>query len=241
MAVILVTPLDRLTVSGRSAVLFRAYTVYSNDMTVMPTKLPLQNPVVRLDPLRHEDGNELFIALDDPRVWAGGWGGGPAARPESREGMGVVLDKLLSSGFVWGVRVTQTGALVGTASLQDVDLVNERCMFAGAAYSPSVWGSPVNAATNLALLGYAFDDCGFGRVMFQTDVLNAPMSKALERMGARPEGVLRRHKRRADGTFRDSAVFSILAEEWPDVRDRLRSRVDSAPAEPLGDAGRPFG
>jgi RimJ/RimL family protein N-acetyltransferase len=144
--------------------------------------------------------------------------------------MVAVVDKLISGGFVWGVREAQTGNLVGTASLQDVDLVNERCMFAGAAYAPSVWGSPVNAATNLALLGYAFEECGFGRVMFQTDVLNTPMSRAIEKLGATSEGVLRRHKRRADGTFRDSAVFSILADEWPDVRARLQSRVESAPA-----------
>ena len=66
--------------------------------------------------------------------------------------------------------------------------------------------------------------------MFQTDVLNTPMSKAIEKMGATSEGVLRRHKRRADGTFRDSAVFSIIADEWPDVRARLQSRVGAEPA-----------
>jgi RimJ/RimL family protein N-acetyltransferase len=144
--------------------------------------------------------------------------------------MGEVVNKLISSGSAWAVRDAKKGTLVGTASLLDVDLDNERCMFGGAAYSPDVWGSPVNAATNLGLLGHAFEDCGFGRVTLQTDVLNTRMFGAIEKLGATPEGVLRRHKRRADGTFRDSAVFSILADEWPDVRSRLQARVGADPA-----------
>jgi RimJ/RimL family protein N-acetyltransferase len=138
-----------------------------------------------------------------------------------------VVDRLTSAGIAYAVRDAESGDLVGTASLLDVDLNNERCMVGGAAYSPTVWGTPVNAATNLALLGHAFEDCELGRVEFQTDVLNGPMCGALEKMGATSEGVLRRHKRRADGTFRDSAVFSILADEWPEVRGRLEKRLAS--------------
>lgn len=188
------------------------------------------NGIVQLDPLQPGDAHDLFRALDDAGVWAGGWGGGPAARPGKPEGMSAVVDKLISSGSAWAVRDAQSNNLVGTASLLDIDLDNERCMFGGAAYSPDVWGSPVNAATNLALLGHAFEDCVFGRVMLQTDVLNIRMSRAISKMGAKSEGVLRRHKRRADGTFRDSAVFSILADEWPDVRTCLRVRIGAEPA-----------
>lgn len=205
------------------------YTVYNLGMAITPEMRSLRNAVVQLDPLTSDDAPDLFSALDDARVWAGGWGGGPAARPEKPEGMGAVVAKLIEGGFAWVVRDASDGRVVGTASLLDVDITNERCMFGGAAYSPDVWGSPVNAATNLALLGHAFEDCSFGRVMLQTDVLNTRMSAAIEKMGATPEGVLRRHKRRADGTFRDSAVFSIIADEWPDVRDRLQARVGAQP------------
>lgn len=198
-------------------------------MAITPEMRSLRNAVVQLDPLQPGDAPDLFSALDDARVWAGGWGGGPAARPEESEGMGAVVAKLIEGGYAWVVRDATDGSVVGTASLLDVDIANERCMFGGAAYSPDVWGSPVNAATNLALLGHAFEDCSFGRVMLQTDVLNTRMSAAIEKMGATPEGVLRRHKRRADGTFRDSAVFSIIADEWPGVRGRLQARVGAEP------------
>jgi N-acetyltransferase len=198
-------------------------------MAITPEMRSLSNAVVQLDPLQPDDAPDLFSALDDPRVWAGGWAGGPAARPEEPEGMGAVVAKLIEGGYAWVVRDAIDGSVVGTASLLDVDTTNERCMFGGAAYSPDVWGSPVNAATNLALLGHAFEDCGFGRVMLQTDVLNTRMCAAIEKMGATAEGVLRRHKRRADGTFRDSAVFSIIADEWPEVGGRLRARVGVEP------------
>lgn len=196
-------------------------------MALTPDRRSLGNDVVQLDPLDIDDSTQLFAAFDDERVWAGGWGGGPAARPDKPDGMRAVVDRMISAGVCYGVRDAGTGALVGTASLLDIDLTNERCMFGGSAYAPSVWGTPVNAATNLALLGHVFEDCAFGRVMLQTDVLNTRMQAAIEKMGASREGVLRRHKRRADGTFRDSVVFSILADEWPAIRSRLRSRLEA--------------
>jgi RimJ/RimL family protein N-acetyltransferase len=83
----------------------------------------------------------------------------------------------------------------------------------------------VNAESKLLLLGHAFDDCRFGRVKLQTDLLNTRSQAAIERLGATREGVLHRHMRRADGTFRDTVVFSVLADEWPGVRAGLLARV----------------
>lgn len=203
--------------------------VYCAGMTITPDQRSLSNDIVRLEPLHPDDSGELFVAFDDERVWAGGWGGGPAARPHHQDGMRTVVDKLISGGVAYIVRDAREGHVIGTSSLVEVDLTNERCMLAGAAYTPAVWGTPVNAGTNLALLGHAFEDCGFGRVMLQTDLLNTRMQAAIEKMGASREGVLRRHKRRADGTFRDSAVFSILADEWPATRERLQARLRKTP------------
>ena len=93
------------------------------------------------------------------------------------------------------------------------------------AYGPRWWSTAVNAECKLLLLGHAFDDCGFGRVKIQTDLLNERSQVAIARLGATREGVLRRHMRRADGTFRDTVVFSVLRDEWPDVRDRLLRRL----------------
>ena len=77
------------------------------------------------------------------------------------------------------------------------------------------------------LLSHAFDDCGLGRVKIQTDAINARSQAAIARLGATREGLLRRHVRRADGTFRDTVVFSVVREEWPAIRANLQARLAS--------------
>ena len=74
------------------------------------------------------------------------------------------------------------------------------------------------------------EDCGYGRAKVQTDLLNTRSQRAIERLGAVREGVLRRHLRREDGTFRDTVVDSVLAEERPAVRAGLEERLAGAPS-----------
>ena len=93
------------------------------------------------------------------------------------------------------------------------------------------WGTPGNAEAKLVLLGHCFDDLGYGRVKIQTDRLNTRSQAAIAKLGAQREGVLRRDKKREDGTFRDTVVFSVLADEWPGVRAGLRDRVGGTAGE----------
>lgn len=191
---------------------------------------------VRLDPAGPADAAGLFAALDDERVWAKGYAGGPAARPVDAAGTRRMLELAVAAAAAghrqaYTVRLVtdsalgRAGSIVGSSSLGEADLVNERVHLGWTAYGPSWWGSPVNAECKLLLLGHAFDDCGFGRVKIQTDLANERSQAAIARLGATREGVLRRHVRRADGSFRDTVVFSILATEWPAVRQGLRDRL----------------
>jgi N-acetyltransferase len=97
-----------------------------------------------------------------------------------------------------------------------------------------VWGTAVNPEAKLLMLEVAFDS-GFGRVKLQADARNARSRAAIAKLGATFEGIVRRDQRRADGTWRDTAVFSILADEWPAVRDGLRARLSGAEAPALRD------
>jgi N-acetyltransferase len=198
-----------------------------------PERVTLRNAAVELTPLTPDDAPDLFTALDHPEVWSAGYGGGPAGRPRDVAGMrDHVTGRLLGAAdrIAWAVRLRGSGELVGTSSLGDVDLPDERGHLGWTAYAPAVWGTAVNPATKLAILTYAFEGCGLGRVQLQTDVLNTRSQSAIARLGAVREGVVRRHQRRADGTFRDTVLFSILADEWPDVRAGLERRVaDVAP------------
>ena len=203
-------------------------------MPSAPEAVVLAGRHVVLAPLAASHAEGLFAALDDGRVWAAGYGGGSAARPRDVAGMQSLVAAAaagLAQRQAYVVRLAGSsplgpaGTVVGTSSLGDWDLVNERVHLGWTAYGPRWWGTTVNAEAKLLLLGHAFDDCGFGRVKLQTDLLNTRSQAAIARLGATREGVLRRHQRRADGTFRDTVVFSVLVDEWPDIRSALLARL----------------
>jgi N-acetyltransferase len=116
------------------------------------------------------------------------------------------------------------GTVVGTSSVGDPSLPDERIHLGWTGYSASVWGTAVNPECML-LLTHCFEVCGFGRVKIQTDLLNTRSLGAIARLGAVREGVLRRYQVRADGTFRDTVAFSILASEWPAAKAGLLARL----------------
>jgi len=122
--------------------------------------------------------------------------------------------------------VRQAG-VVGTTSLGDLEPTACRAHAGWTAYRPDLWGKGLNAEVKLLLLGHAFEDCGFERVKLQTDSINERSQKAIARLGAVREGVLRHHQPRADGSWRDTVVFSILSTEWPAVRTGLETRLQA--------------
>jgi N-acetyltransferase len=117
------------------------------------------------------------------------------------------------------------GRIVGTTSLGDIDLDNERTHIGWTAYTPDVWGTSVNPECKLLLLWHAFEHCGFNRVKIQTDSINARSQAAIAKLGATREGVLRQHIKRADGSWRDTVVYSVIREEWPMVKAGLELRL----------------
>jgi N-acetyltransferase len=191
---------------------------------------------VRLDPATHDDAEGIFAALDHEQVWAAGYAGGPAARPSAPAGWRERIDAAAADDRVmYAVRLLESGRVVGTTSLGDVDLVNERTHIGWTAYAPDVWSTAVNPECKLLLLRHAFEDCGFGRVKIQTDLVNTRSQAAIAKLGATREGVLRRHMRRADGSWRDTVVFSVIVDDWPDVKARLEQRLEDLSGRARGD------
>jgi N-acetyltransferase len=121
--------------------------------------------------------------------------------------------------------VYPAGTLVGTSSLGEADLRNESIHLGATLYGSRWWGTPVNPEAKLLLMTHCFEDCGYGRVKIQTDTLNTRSQAAIAKLGARREGVTRRHMKREDGTFRDSVVYSVLIDEWPAVKAGLAGRL----------------
>lgn len=208
--------------------------------TVLPRGEALLGRYVQLDLLVEADLDEMYPLLADPEIYANGYV--MHRRPFSgQDSRNLVRDRFLAqqgpTGGADGGRTTYAvrlasdshlgaaGTLVGTSSLSEADLQNERIHLGSTLYGRRWWGTQVNAETKLLLLGHCFENCGFGKVKFQTDVLNTRSQEAISRLGVVREGVTRRDIKREDGTFRDSVVFSILKEEWPQVKSQLQERL----------------
>ncbi|SDO66502.1 Protein N-acetyltransferase, RimJ/RimL family [Pedococcus dokdonensis] len=197
-----------------------------------PTGEPLRGRFVRLDVMTIDDAPGLHAVYTDPDVYTQGFIMRPP--PADLAATRANTEDNIAAGArgrtAYTVRLTgegglgEAGTVVGTSSLGDVDLENERIHLGWTMYGSRWWGTQVNPECKLLLLGHAFD-CGFGRVKIQTDAVNQRSQAAIAKLGATREGVLRRHTRRADGTFRDSVVFSVLRDEWPQVRAGLRERL----------------
>lgn len=202
-----------------------------------PARTPLVGAYIRLDPLATTDVPDLFAAIGHPQVFAGGFGGGPSGYTDTLEGFRAFADSYFAweASNVHAVRLVggeNDGLLVGTTTLGDFDLANEHAHIGWTAYDPRVWGTAVNTEAKLLMLGAAFDN-GFGRVKLQADVLNERSRAAIAKIGASFEGIVRRDRPRADGTWRDSAVFSVIVDDWPAVRAGLEGRLAASAHRPV--------
>lgn len=124
----------------------------------------------------------------------------------------------------WLVR-DAAGAAVGTTRFYDIDRSVPRVGIGYTWYVPRVQRTGLNTEAKALLLGHAFDALGCASVVLETSWFNHASRAAIARLGAKQDGVLRHHMRHADGTLRDSVVFSILDHEWPAVRGHLGRRL----------------
>jgi RimJ/RimL family protein N-acetyltransferase len=114
----------------------------------------------------------------------------------------------------------------------NVDAANRRVEIGSTWYRKAVQRTSLNTECKLALLGHAFDTLGCIAVEFRTHFFNTASRKAIERLGARLDGILRCHQRLSDGSLRDTCVYSIIASEWPSVRHHLGFRLAPGPGIP---------
>lgn len=204
---------------------------------IRPDREPLVGRFIRLEPLTTEHLPALFRAIAHPIVFAGGYGGGPAGYRGTLDGFTTFAEQYYAweRNNVYAVIVTggpHDGELVGTTTLGDFVPQDESAHIGWTAYDPRVWGTAVNAEAKLLLLELAFSS-GFGRVKIQADALNDRSRAAIHRLGATFEGVIRRDKARADGSWRDTALFSVIVEDWPGVCAQLTERLDAHAGHPV--------
>ena len=204
---------------------------------VRPASRLIEGSFISLEPLTRELLPELFTAIGHPVVFGGGFGGGPTGFQDTLEGFTGWAERYFDwdDSNVYAIRLrggSHEGLLIGTSTLGDFELGLEYAHLGWTAYDPRVWGTAVNAEAKLLILTEAFGN-GFGRVKIQADVLNLRSRAAIAKLGATFEGISRRDIPRADGSWRDSAIFAVTIDDWPEVRDGLRGRLDLFGPRPI--------
>ncbi len=194
----------------------------------------LRGSLLSLEPLRRELAEPLARAAgSDPEPFRFLRTVHPFATAPNADGMRRVIDHLLEQqsrgtdlAFVI-VRPTG-GEPIGMTRYLDIDRENEAVEVGGTWISPTLFGSPANAASKRLMLGHAFEAERVHRVQIKTDARNLRSQRAIEKLGAVREGVLREHVEMPDGYRRSSVYYSLLASEWPAARERLDARLADA-------------
>ena len=136
-----------------------------------------------------------------------------------------LADALRPEFVAWATVDAATGRAVGSTRFGDIAPEHGRVEIGWTWIAPSHQRSATNTEAKLLQLTYAFEELGATRVALKTDGRNLRSQSAIERLGAQREGALRRHMRMPDGFIRDTVYFSILDDEWPEVKARLEERL----------------
>jgi RimJ/RimL family protein N-acetyltransferase len=192
---------------------------------IAPRPVTLEGHGVRLEPLAEPHAREIAEAASDGKLWELWFTQVPApdevARYLAEAHAGFQAGRMLP----WAVRELTRGAVVGSTRYHDIEAAIDRVEIGYTWYGARWQRTHVNTACKLLLLDHAFEDLGCRVVGLRTDGFNFASQRAIEALGAKKDGVLRHHAARKDGTARDTVMYSILLEEWPDVRRHLVGRL----------------
>jgi RimJ/RimL family protein N-acetyltransferase/nitroimidazol reductase NimA-like FMN-containing flavoprotein (pyridoxamine 5'-phosphate oxidase superfamily) len=201
------------------------------------TPVTLQGDRVRLEPLTpgHVDG--LFEALADDEVWRYL----PTLPPRSRDDTAAIVDEVLDRQWIgsqvaWAQVEPATGTVIGMTSYHDIDPDRRALGIGHTMVGSPWWRTGVNTEAKLLLLEHAFDVLGAEKVFWFTDIRNWRSQQAIARLGATRDGLIRKQRTRPDGSWRDTVLYTITAEEWPAAGDRLRKRLAAGGSAALASA-----
>lgn len=195
--------------------------------------MPWPDPVVltgdhaRLEPLQREHRDALIAAVKDGELWTLWYTSVP-----SPERMDAEIERRLglqAQGSMLPFTVRDAaGTIVGMTTFMNIDATHKRVEIGSTWYARCVQRTPLNTQCKLLLLRHAFESLDCIAVEFRTHFFNHQSRRAIERLGARQDGILRSHQVAPNGTLRDTVVFSIIASEWPTVRAHLTYQLAKA-------------
>ncbi|MCW2803191.1 MAG: N-acetyltransferase [Propionibacteriaceae bacterium] len=186
-------------------------------------RVPLRGYRLVLTPLCVEDAADYLAALGDPaetaEVTAHLSFVPPRTVAEAAEH--ILAARLTPLRAPYAQRLSETGELVGTTSFYEMDPTTRSLAIGHTWLARRYWRTGLNTESKLIMLSHAFEQLEVERVVWHTDIRNVRSQAAIERLGATKEGVLRHHRIRRDGSWRDTVQYSMLSAEWPAVKERL--------------------
>lgn len=185
----------------------------------------LEGNGVRLEPLTVAHADALEMAAADGNLWELWFTTVPAPGQMPAYIEQALTGQTEGHRIPWVVRDVSNGRIVGSTSYHDILPAIDRVEIGWTWYAKSVQRSHINTSCKRLLLAHAFDTLGCRVVGLRTDNFNFASQRAIEAIGAKKDGVIRRSQARRDGTVRDTVMYSILAEEWHDVRRHLDARL----------------
>ncbi|MBB2976373.1 RimJ/RimL family protein N-acetyltransferase [Microbacterium endophyticum] len=193
---------------------------------LLTTAVTLANDYVRLEPLAQAHANDLRDAtVGLEHAWYTSVPTGDTVEHEIDRRRGLHERGDMNP---WAVRDLSSGRAVGMTTFCNIDQANRHVEIGYTWLGIRAQRSAVNTAAKHLLLSHAFDECDAIAVEFRTHWHNRQSRAAIERLGARRDGVLRNHQVSPDGMLRDTVVYSILPHEWPGVRRGLEARLASS-------------
>ena len=188
--------------------------------------ITLEGKFVKLVPLSHDHAVDLKEAAQDGELHKLWYTSVPA--PENVDAEISRRLRLMAEGSMMPFSIIdqETGAVVGMTTYMNIDSNNKRLEIGSTWYRKSVQRSLLNTECKILMLSHAFDTLQTIAVEFRTHFMNRQSRNAIERLGAKLDGVLRRHSVLANGTVRDTAVYSIIPSEWPSVKANLNWKLE---------------
>jgi RimJ/RimL family protein N-acetyltransferase len=186
----------------------------------------LAGDFVTLHPLEAKHISALRLAVLDGELWKIWYAKVPS--PDEMESyVAHAISESQRGNLAFAVTNNATGKVVGTTRFYNVEPQHRRGMLGYTWYSRSVQGTKINAECKYLLLQHFFERHSANAVEFRTHFFNQPSRRAIEKLGAKQDGVLRSHEVMKDGSIRDTVVYSILSNEWAAVRNGLCSRLSA--------------
>lgn len=192
-----------------------------------PKPIVIEGRGLRLEPLTLGHAPEIAAAAGDGCLWELRFTSVPAPGEEGAYIQAALDGQYLGHMLPWAIRDLGTGAVLGTTRYHDIMRAIDRVEIGYTFYAKSRQRSSVNTSCKLLLLEHGFDVLGCKAMGLRTDILNTASQQAIEKLGARRDGVIRHYGARRDGSARDTVMYSILLGEWPAIRARLEARIEN--------------